>query len=79
MYTNMKRRSHKSRESYYVLLDKGRNTVEIYSTLAVLSREMGISRASLYRKIDNKDVYEDDVYVLWVDVNITRCNKGRDI
>lgn len=75
----MGKRSHKSRESYYVLLDKDRNTVEIYSTLAVLSREMGISRGSLYRKIGNKGIYEDDVYVLWIDVPIFLCNKGRDI
>ena len=64
---------------YFVVLNKAKNSVSIFTTMAVMSASLGVNRTTLYRRMIGKAVYDCAEYTIWRDVEMYKCNKGRNI
>lgn len=75
----MKKRIRKASYLEHIVLDKATNRTSIYTTIAVMCRDIGVNRSTLYRNIDDNGVFENDQFTIWCNVSVYLCNKGRDL
>jgi hypothetical protein len=75
----MRKRMHTDDYYYFVVLNKSTNRVAIYTTMTVMCDVIGINRITLYRKLKVNNMFINDSYTVWSDVEMFMCNKGRDL
>jgi hypothetical protein len=73
----MKRR--KKNKSYYIGMYKENNEIGIFTVKTQLARFLNISDDTVSRRLSKSNTYENDRYIIWRDVYITKAKMGKAI
>jgi hypothetical protein len=72
----MRKRTRKSKQLYYICVDKTSFEPTMFSTKRAVASYIGVNESTLYRQFLHTSHYEKDNYIVWCDKSIILCNKG---
>lgn len=72
-------RRKKKFKSYYIGIYKETNDIIISTTKTQLARFLNICDETVRRHLSKSNSYANDKYIIWRDVKITKCKKGKAI